>query len=182
MKLRKKYKAGSRSSTSGPFFALGRLNIRMLNLQTPYVQVVTNCNNHIKDEAAVYSDAKSKTHENKRDLVCRTQSAWPSIAEFVLQPGANAVDNAKEEGREQYVLIREPAFREMSGDDLADRIGVDEADKERERHEVIDEDLRAKREVRRNEDPRVEEWEESKKRAQRVLFALTASLHDVDSA
>lgn len=148
----------------------------MLDSQAPNVEVVTNSDNDVNNKAAIHSNGKTKAEEHEADLINTiAEYAWPAEPHGLLQERSDTVDDGKEERSGDDVLVREARLREVSGDHLADGIGVYDSDEEDEWDEMLRADRGSEVEVGRDEDPRVHKGEEAQ---EGFAAALTACFAD----
>lgn len=126
------------------------IHIRMLDSQTPNIQIIANRRDDIINKTAIHAHTQPDRHEHKADLIhAAAQRTRPQAHQ-----GSQAVQHGerKRDG-EDVVEWEVGVFDEMGGDDGADGVGVDEADVEDERDEVVVEDDRLEVEVEGHEDP-----------------------------
>lgn len=73
--------------------------IRMLNRQTPNIQVITNAKYHINHKAPINSNSQSQAAKHKRNLVdvVPQRARPPNDFEIFEEPGPNAVGDAEDQ-------------------------------------------------------------------------------------
>jgi hypothetical protein len=153
---------------------------RVLNSQAPNVQVIADAHNHVHNKAAIHTNSQSQAREHERDLVhAIAQSAGPAEADARLQDGTERVDDAEQERQGDDVLVRELGFGQVRRDHLTDRVGVQEADEEDERHEVGVQDLRVQGQVGDDEGPGAGEGEQAEEGVVGSVAAGAAGFEDV---
>lgn len=156
------------------------LDVRVLDGQAPDVKVVTDGDNDINDEAAVNTDGGTKHHKHEGDLVDTvTKSARPPKGKVPLQDGANGVGNPKDEEQAQDVPVGEAQVDEVSGDDLTNAVGVDEAGEEGKGDEMALADLGLQVEVGNDHGPDRNKGDEAEEGATRAVATGTTDADDV---
>ena len=126
----------------------------MFYCQAPDVQVITDRGDDIVNEATVYSKSEPTAEKDEGDLVdIISKSAGPQ-SKFRTQ----AVDHCKCKRSDKNVLIREFVFDQMSGDHLANRVGIYEASVEDEWEEVVTQDDWLQGKIGGNQDPGDGDW------------------------
>lgn len=143
----------------------------MLDRQAPNVQIITNTRDDIEHKAPMHTNTHAQTQKHKRNLVHAVhaqrarppQRSQPNPPQLVLQKRTHGVDDAPQQRQDQDVVedVREGIFNQVRGDHLADGVGVDEADVEGERDEMVPQDDGVEREVERDEGPGDEEGNEA---------------------
>jgi hypothetical protein len=137
--------------------------VRVLDRETPNVQIITDSPDDIHDETSMYTYCQSQAHEDKSDLVdIGAQGTWPSYANMLLKPWTKGVHDAVNERVDENITPREAGFCEMRDDHATNRVRIDEASVEDERHQVVIEDNRLQVEVRRDQNPSCAKGEETK--------------------
>lgn len=119
----------------------GLLGIWMLDSQTPNVEVVTNIDYHIHNEAAVDAKSKPDAREEKSHLVdAVTERAIPSNANVLEENWSDGVNDSVRERQCQHVLVWKRRLCQMSCNHLTDTVSIDHSGVQYKGHDVLSED------------------------------------------
>lgn len=152
----------------------------MFDRQAPDIEVVADCHDNVDDKRPVHTDCEAQTRKDKRDLVdVVAQAAWPPNANVCLQDRAQAVQNAKRQWQNQYVVHWKSSFGQVCSDHLPNAVGIDEANVPDKGNKVVAENHWLQVEICRDQYPGGEEWEKTKERISSVFATSAACLHDI---
>lgn len=106
------------------------LHVRMLDCQTPDVEVIADGCDDIVYEAAVDTKSETEHKEYERNLIdVVTKRTVPQT-----KTRSQTVANSNRKRDEQYILERELIFHKMPHDHLSDTVRVDDSSENDERH------------------------------------------------
>ncbi|KAL9074786.1 MAG: hypothetical protein Q9157_004276 [Trypethelium eluteriae] len=101
----------------------------MLNGETPYIQVITNSDDHIHRETPIDANSQSQGEEHERDLVnVVSQSTRPTKTSVKLEPWSQTIKDTSYEGPGDHILEGKLALEHVCNNHLADRIRVEQTD------------------------------------------------------
>lgn len=155
----------------------------MLDCQAPDVKVVADGDDDIDDEASIDADCGTEHAEHEGDLVDTVaEGRGPTYAgngAILQEDGANRINDTKGEWDHDDVPVREIELHEVSGNHLANAVGVDNAGEENEGHEMVVKNVGLQRKVEHHESPGNEEWGETDESITATVAASTARFDDV---
>ena len=95
-------------------FRLVLAGVRVLDGQAPDIQIVTDADDDVDDEARVHAEREPQTREHEGDLVdAVAERAGPADTEAGLQHRPQGVEHAVDERQDEDVLVREGGFGEV---------------------------------------------------------------------
>jgi hypothetical protein len=160
--------------------AIASLNIRMLDGQTPNIQIIAYRRNHIDNKASVHANCQSKTQKHVTDLIhIMTERAWPSHTNVLGHYWANAVYDTKDQRQGNDIVEWKSRQSQMCHDHLSDRIGVDETSEEDKWDNMVVKNERVEFQIDGDEQPDEEEGYKTEKSSFGALAARTTSFKDV---
>ena len=157
----------------------------MLDGETPNIQVVTDGNDNINNEATVDADGHAKHAEHKGDLVhAVAEGTGPtrSPSNVLLEDGTDRVDDAKSQRDHEHVPVREAELDQVSRDHLADAVGVDKSAEDDEGNQMLGANHGLEIQVGHDQDPGSEEGDEALEGATAAVAPGTSRLDDVTGA
>lgn len=162
---------------------LGRLvlNVVVLDGQAPNVKVIANGDNDVDDKAAIDTKGGTKHEEHIGNLVrVAAEGAGPAKANHVGQNRPHRVKDAKGQESAENVVKGEWLLQQVGGNHLTDAVGVDEADKEGKRHEVVVKNLGVLLEVGDDEEPDGKEGDETDEGTTSTSATGAAGANDIE--
>ena len=102
------------------------------------------------------------------------------MANVLEEEGTKRVKDAKQNGQRENVVIGETRLGHVSGDDLANRVCVDQPTEEDEGDQVLGDNDRIEVEVDGDKRPVDEKWNQAKKRFSSTLPASPSGFLDGD--
>lgn len=77
---------------------LDRVDARVLDGQTPNIEIIAYRDNDIDDEASIDAESQAHAHEHERDLIdAIAKRARPAESQVALQEGTQAIGDAPDE-------------------------------------------------------------------------------------
>lgn len=157
------------------------LDVVVLDGQAPDVEVIADADNDIDDEAAVHTQRGAEHEEEVGNLVLAVaKGRGPANTNVLGEDRTHRVRDTNHQQGAENVVVRERLLEEVGGNHAADRVGVDETDKDGERDEVVVEDERLKLEVGDDEEPDGKDGAEAEQGTGGVLLAGAAGADNVE--
>lgn len=154
---------------------------RVLDGQAPDVEIITNGDNNVNNEASVDTDTHAEHQEHESHLVdITTQSTGPTVTSLLQEDRAQRVDDAKNKRKAKNIPEGESEVDQVSGNNSTDAVGIDEASKERKGDEMVGADARLEGKISGDHGPDAEEWDESEQGVARAVALGAASTNDVE--
>jgi hypothetical protein len=157
----------------------------MLDSQAIYVQVVTNGDDDVDDEAAIDSNSHTKHAEHEGNLVyIVTQGTRPpkGPSQLGLENRTERINDAPCKGDDQHIPVREIELDQVRRDHLAYAVRVYDTGEHDKGDQMLGADQGLQIQVGENESPGAKEGDKSEQSASAAITAGSTSLDDVAGA
>lgn len=173
------------------------LNVRVLDGQAPDIVIIADRGDHVMlvlsvlpfatgywtrgnhetyHETSIDTNGSTQGRKHERHLAARPDSkhTGPETKE-----GTDAVEHRQNQWDHEDIEVRETGFDQMSHDNAAHGVGIDEADVQQEGDQMVLQDMRLQVQIRRDEDPDSNDGQEAIQGLEGILAAFSPGLHDM---